>query len=77
MVAMLAANQLADAPIIRMEAFEQSVDIIDRLRAGESLFVDFGDCRRAIDFINGAICAIDGDSRRFSNSVYFYVGRMA
>lgn len=65
---------------IDLRAFEEVTDLVWRLRRGESFFVNFEACQqadRAINFINGAICAIDGECRRFSDSVYFYVGRLS
>jgi FtsZ-interacting cell division protein YlmF len=67
------------AKTVQCDCYEDAADIVDRLKTGESFFVDYSNCsqvQRAIDFIHGAIFAIDGGHRRYGDLVYFYMGAM-
>lgn len=61
--------------VLKLEAFEDSKDVADYLKAKKPVVVNLEDvdkelARRVIDFLSGAIYALDGNIQKVSNGIF-------
>jgi len=61
--------------LLQPQSFEDTQMVIDNLREGKSVIVNLenmnqGTAQRVLDFISGAIYALDGDMRKVSKGIF-------
>lgn len=64
--------------VIEPKSFDEAQGIIDDLRDGRAVIINFEDtdrelARRIIDFISGGVYALDGSTEKISNYVFLFV----
>lgn len=64
--------------VIEPKSFDEAQEIIDDLRDGRPVIINFEDtdrelARRIIDFISGGAYALDGSTEKISNYVFLFV----
>lgn len=64
--------------VIEPKSFDEAQEIIDDLRSGRPVIINFEDtdrelARRIIDFISGGAYALDGSTEKISNYVFLFV----
>lgn len=70
-------SQMAQVVVIEPRAFEESLEIIEHLRAKKSVILnlhllDNAQSQRVVDFLSGATHAIDGNQQRIGDGVFIF-----
>jgi len=69
--------QSSQVMVIEPKAFEDSLDIVEHLRAKKSVILnlhllDTAQSQRVVDFLSGATHAIDGNQQRIGDGVFIF-----
>lgn len=71
------APQATQVIVIEPKAFEESLEIVEHLRAKKSVILnlhllDTAQSQRVVDFLSGATHAIDGNQQRIGDGVFIF-----